>query len=94
MCVSSVFPLHHGAFVYTSKQKLLYNPCSDVYTDYNMSKDTRTHATRAANKIYQGFRFSRANIDRLTTTATALRRKKTSVLEQLIEQYCAPKNLR
>jgi hypothetical protein len=45
------------------------------------------------NKVYQHFRFYPRDAAILATVAKQLRRTKTSILEQLITEFCTTKNL-
>jgi predicted transcriptional regulator len=57
-----------------------------------MQKRTRRR-TNADNKIFRAFRLHPRLSRTLNRTAARLHRTNTSVIEQLISQYCTTKNL-
>jgi predicted transcriptional regulator len=58
-----------------------------------MQTVTTTAKPKKDNKVSVNFRLHPRHLHRLTHEATKLRRTKTSILEQLIEDFCASKNL-
>jgi hypothetical protein len=53
---------------------------------------TKPHPTRP-RKIFRGYRFTPETAHILDVTAARLRRTRTSLLEQLVAEYCTTKNL-
>lgn len=61
---------------------------ADAIQAFVMQAKQRKPKTKLMN-----FRLSPASTGKLTDTAAAMRRSKTSIVEQLVEKYCAVEHL-